>query len=120
MKLSTETAAETLAGKPYTMEIEDEIDNLKSTIKALRRNATEDNCYILSLEEAIYDAKVAFHIGSSSSDMYNALTRTEVKPKKKVTSRWDHSTKPSKFIVCEDGKEVFRGNYSDGEKLINK
>jgi len=81
MKLSIQKGSVTLDSKPYTMEIEDEIDGLKSTIKALRRNATEDNCYILSLEEAIYDAKVAFHIGSSSSDMYNALTRTEIKTK---------------------------------------
>ncbi len=81
MKLSIQKGSVTLDSKPYTMEIEDEIDSLKSTIKALRRNATEDNCYILALEEAIYDAKVAFHIGSSSSDMYNALTRTEIKTK---------------------------------------
>jgi hypothetical protein len=81
MKLSIQKGSVTLDSKPYTMEIEDEIDGLKSTIKALRRNATEDNCYILSLEEAIYDAKVAFHIGASTSDMYNALTRTEIKTK---------------------------------------
>jgi hypothetical protein len=81
MKLSTETAAETLAGKPYTMEMEDVIDGLKTTIKALRRNAAEDNCYIDALEEAINDAKLAFHAGASTSDMYNALTRTEIKNK---------------------------------------
>jgi hypothetical protein len=120
MKLSTETAAETLADKPYTMEMEDEIDSLKSVIKALRRNAAEDNCYIDALEEAISDAKASFHAGESSWNMYEALTRTEAKPKKKITSRWDHSTKPSKFIVYEDGKEVYRGNYVDGEKIINK
>jgi hypothetical protein len=81
MKLSTKTAAETLTGKQYTMEIEDEIDSLKSTIKALRRNLMEDNCYIDALEEAINDAKAAFHAGASPSDMYNALTRTEIKDK---------------------------------------
>ena len=81
MKLSNKTAAETLAGKPYTMEIEDEIDNLHSTIKALRRNIVEDNCYIDALDEAINDAKLAFHAGASASDMYNALTRTEIKTK---------------------------------------
>ena len=81
MKLSNETAAETLAGKPYTMEIEDEIHSLNSVIKSLRRNAAEDNAYILSLEEAIDDAKTAFHAGESTSDMYNALTRTEIKNK---------------------------------------
>ncbi len=120
MKLSTETAAETLAGKPYTMEMEDEIDSLKATIKALRRNATEDNCYILALEEAISEAKASFHAGESSWNMYEAITRTEAKHKPKITSRWDHSTKPSKFIVYKDGKEVYRGNYVDGEKIINK
>jgi hypothetical protein len=81
MKLSTETAAETLTDKPYTMEIEDEIYSLKSTIKALRRNIVEDNCYIDALEEAISDAKLAFHAGASPSDIYNALTRTEIKTK---------------------------------------
>jgi hypothetical protein len=81
MKLSTETAAETLTDKPYTMEIEDEIDSLKTTIKALRRNAAEDNCYIDALEEAIKDARIAFYAGASASDVYNALTRTEIKIK---------------------------------------
>ncbi len=59
--------------------MEDEIDSLKTTIKALRRNATEDNCYILSLEEAIDDAKACFHAGESTWNMYEALTRTESK-----------------------------------------
>ena len=68
-----------ITDKQYTMEIEDEIDSLKSTIKALRRHLAEDNCYIDALEEAIEDAKIAFHAGASSSDMYNALTRTEIK-----------------------------------------
>lgn len=81
MKLSTKTAAEFLAGKPYTMEVEDEIHSLHSVIKSLRRNASEDNAYILCLEEAIDDAKAAFHAGGSTSDMYNALTRTEIKSK---------------------------------------
>lgn len=63
------------------MEIEDEVDSLKSTIKALRRNAAEDANYILALEEAINDAKSAFHAGASPSDMYNALTRMEIKDK---------------------------------------
>jgi capsule polysaccharide export protein KpsE/RkpR len=79
MKLSTETAAELLAGKSYTMEIEDEIDGLKTTIKALRRNAAEDNCYIDALEEAINDAKASFHAGENAWDMYKLLTRTEIK-----------------------------------------
>lgn len=79
MKLLTETAAESIKDKEYIMDIEDEIDGLKTTIKALRRNAAEDNCYILALEEAIDDAKACFHAGESTSDMYNALTRTEIK-----------------------------------------
>jgi hypothetical protein len=120
MKLSIQNGSVTLDSKPYTMEIEDEIDDLKSVIKSLRRNAAEDNCYILALEEAIDDAKACFHAGESSWNMYEALTRTEAKHKPKITSRWDHSTKPSKFIVYEDGKEVYRGNYVDGEKIINK
>ena len=63
------------------MEIEDEIDGLKTTIKALRRNATEDNCYIDALEEAISDAKASFHAGEKAWDMYKLLTRTEIKTK---------------------------------------
>jgi predicted RNase H-like nuclease (RuvC/YqgF family) len=63
------------------MEIEDEIEDLKSTIKALRRHLAEDNCYIDALEDAINEAKIAFHAGASASDMYNALTRTEIKTK---------------------------------------
>ena len=61
------------------MEIEDEIDGLKTTIKALRRNATEDNCYIDALEEAISDAKASFHAGENAGDMYKLLTRTEIR-----------------------------------------
>ena len=81
MKLSNETAAEMFNGKTYVMELRDQIDNLYSTIKALRRNIVEDNCYIDAMEEAINDAKLAFHAGASPSDMYNALTRTEIKGK---------------------------------------
>jgi len=81
MKLSNQNEMELLAEKQYTMEIEDEIHSLNSVIKALRRNAAEDNCYIDALEEAINDAKAAFHAGASPSDMYNALTRTEIKTK---------------------------------------
>lgn len=88
------------------IEIEDEIDRLKSTIKAL--------------EEIIDNAKACFHAWESPWDMYEILMGADIKKKGKFTSRWDHSTKPSKFIVHEDGKEVYRGNYADGEKLINK
>jgi hypothetical protein len=81
MKLSTEILAETFIDKSYIMEMEDEIHSLHSVIKSLRRNAAEDNCYILALEEAIDDAKACFRAGESTSDMYNALTRTEIKTK---------------------------------------
>jgi hypothetical protein len=79
MKLSTEISAETFVDKSYIMEMEDVIDGLKSTISALRCNAAEDNCYILSLEEAINDAKASFHAGENAWDMYKLLTRTEIK-----------------------------------------
>lgn len=61
--------------------MEDVIDGLKTTIKSLRRNAAEDNAYILCLEEAINDAKAAFHAGENAWDMYKLLTRTEIKTK---------------------------------------
>ena len=61
--------------------MEDVIDGLKTTIKSLRRNAAEDNCYILALEEAINDAKAAFHAGENAWDMYKLLTRNEIKTK---------------------------------------
>jgi hypothetical protein len=81
MKLSNQNEIELLAEKQYTMEIEDEIHSLNSVIKSLRRNAAEDNCYIDALEEAIKDARIAFYAGASASDVYNALTRTEIKTK---------------------------------------
>jgi hypothetical protein len=81
MKLSTEISAETFIDKSYIMEMEDVIDGLKTTIKSLRRNAAEDNCYILALEEAINDAKAAFHAGENAWDMYKLLTRNEIKTK---------------------------------------
>jgi hypothetical protein len=81
MKLSTKITTETLAGKTYIMQLKDQIDSLYSTIKALRRNIVEDNCYIDALEEAISDAKTLFHSGENAWDMYNALTRTEIKNK---------------------------------------
>jgi hypothetical protein len=81
MKLSTEISAETFIDKSYIMEMEDVIDGLKTTIKSLRRNASEDNCYITLLEEAINDAKAAFHAGENAWDMYKLLTRTEIKTK---------------------------------------
>jgi hypothetical protein len=35
------------------------------------------------------------------------------------TSFWDHSGKPSVFIVKENGKEIYRGGFEEGYKLIN-
>jgi hypothetical protein len=81
MKLSTKITTETLAGKTYIMQLKDQIDSLYSTIKALRRNIVEDNCYIDALEEAINDAKAAFHAGENAWDMYKLLTRNEIKTK---------------------------------------
>ena len=72
---------ELLAEKQYIMDIEDEIHSLHSVIKSLRRNAAEDNAYIDALEDAINEAKSKFHVGASASDIYNALTRTEIKTK---------------------------------------
>lgn len=37
-----------------------------------------------------------------------------------INSRWDHSTKPSTFIVTEDGKEIFRGPFTEGYELYRK
>jgi hypothetical protein len=35
------------------------------------------------------------------------------------TSFWDHSGKPSVFIVKENGNEIYRGGFEEGYKLIN-
>lgn len=35
------------------------------------------------------------------------------------TGHWDHKTKPSTFVVTDSGKEIFRGNFSEGYKLLN-
>lgn len=39
---------------------------------------------------------------------------------KRFSSYWDHSTKPSMFVVKENGVEIFRGGYTEGEKLLRK
>ena len=31
---------------------------------------------------------------------------------------WDHSTKPSTYVVAVDGKEAFRGSYDQGMTFI--
>jgi hypothetical protein len=36
------------------------------------------------------------------------------------TGFWDHRTKPSLFVVFEDGKEIFRGTFKDGYEILNK
>ena len=38
--------------------------------------------------------------------------------KEKMTSFWDHSCKPSCFVVKKDGEEIHRGCYKTGEKLL--
>ena len=34
------------------------------------------------------------------------------------TSYWDHSTKPSVFVVKEGNRVIYRGTFYDGEKLL--
>lgn len=36
-----------------------------------------------------------------------------------MTGYWDHKTKPSTFVVIKDGKETFRGNFTEGYKLLS-
>jgi dCMP deaminase len=38
--------------------------------------------------------------------------------KEKLSSYWDHSTKPSKFIVKRGSEEIHRGTYPNGAKLL--
>lgn len=33
---------------------------------------------------------------------------------------WDHKTKPSMFVVADNGKEVYRGSFKEGYKLMNE
>ncbi len=35
-----------------------------------------------------------------------------------MTGKWDHSTKPSKFVVIDNGKEIYRGGFNEGYKII--
>lgn len=37
-----------------------------------------------------------------------------------ISSHWDHSGKPSVFVVQENGIEIYRGGYKEGEKLLRK
>ena len=36
----------------------------------------------------------------------------------KMTSYWDHSGKPSVFIVKQDQTEIYRGTYPNGAKIL--
>lgn len=31
---------------------------------------------------------------------------------------WDNKTKPSTFVVLKDGKEIYRGPFAEGYKLL--
>lgn len=37
-----------------------------------------------------------------------------------MKSFWDHSTKPSTFVVLDGNKEIFRGPFNKGYEMINK
>jgi dCMP deaminase len=45
------------------------------------------------------------------------VTVIQYKPEP-ITSYWDHSGKPSVFVVKRGGKEIHRGTYSEGVKLL--
>jgi hypothetical protein len=34
-----------------------------------------------------------------------------------IAAFWDHTTKPSTFVVTENGKEVFRGPFKQGYEI---
>ena len=38
--------------------------------------------------------------------------------KPKLTAYWDHSGKPSMFIVKQDQDEIYRGTYPNGAKIL--
>lgn len=38
--------------------------------------------------------------------------------KEKLSSYWDHSTKPSMFVVKRGSEEIHRGTYPNGAKLL--
>jgi len=39
--------------------------------------------------------------------------------KEKLSSYWDHSKKPSAFVVTKGNQEIHRGCYKTGERLLN-
>ena len=52
-----------------------EEEELKDTIKTLRKNIREDNARMNIMDEMIEEAKIAFYAGKSASEIYNILTR---------------------------------------------
>jgi dCMP deaminase len=38
--------------------------------------------------------------------------------KEKLSSHWDHSTKPSYFVVRKGQEEIYRGTYPNGAKIL--
>ena len=52
-----------------------EEQELRDTIKALRKNIKEDNARMNIMDEMIEEAKIAFYAGKSASEIYNILTR---------------------------------------------
>jgi len=52
-----------------------EEEELKQTVKALRKNLREDNARMDIMEEMIEEAKIAFYAGKPASEIYNILTR---------------------------------------------
>ena len=38
--------------------------------------------------------------------------------KQSLKSYWDHSGKPSLFIVKQEDTEIYRGTYPDGAKIL--
>jgi glutathionyl-hydroquinone reductase len=37
---------------------------------------------------------------------------------REMTGKWDHSTKPSKFVVIDNNNEIYRGGFAEGYKII--
>ena len=53
----------------------EEEEELRQTIKALRKNIKEDNARMDIMEDMIEEAKAAFYAGESASEIYNILAR---------------------------------------------
>jgi len=34
------------------------------------------------------------------------------------TGYWDHKTKPSTFVIVDNGKEVYRGSFKNGYSIL--